>query len=264
MRIVPDKLHPALARARLRRRVFLSLFAVFLTASVLGLVLVGLHAAKTRPAPDGRGIARATGAVAAWHLHVPTQLGPFLERQLGHAETARLTARIEALRPMLHETATLVYLPGPEPRPVLCLTVRRPQRLALDKLRSLLGEILAACPGNWQAHVSPSVILIAPDSSGIGSIPRSSWTARGSDPLRLSAANPVLYEGPVALLPVAAREALPESARQTEEPILLEWLRGSPARLTFGSAGAPMDLDPAPSLPDFLMPASMRAPRGGS
>jgi hypothetical protein len=142
--------------------------------------------------------------------------------------------------------------------------MRRPQRLVLDKLRTLLGEIVAACPGDWQAHVSPSVILIAPDGSRIEAIPRSAWTARGNNSLRLSAASPVLYEGPVTLLPAAAREVLPESARAAREPILLEWRRGAPARLTLDPAGPPMDLDPPPPLPDYLTTAPMRMPRGGS
>ncbi|MDK2972822.1 MAG: hypothetical protein PWP23_2577 [Candidatus Sumerlaeota bacterium] len=234
MRIVPDQVHPAIARARLRRRILLALFGVFLVGSLLALTFAGLHSAKVLPPPDHRAMVASIRPDAIWYFQLPVLSERWIAEHQEEAVTWRAKARV--LMSTLHsQGAVFLFTPPEGSSAEVCwavhLGIRRPQRVYVQKLQAFLEERAASgVLGSRGAFVKVGTqeAWICSDEATLVRVTSTSFRREGAAPLPGSvtrAGCPLIYEGLAAFAPAELRSAAIDAGHAGDGLLLqAEWL----------------------------------------
>lgn len=248
MRIFPDQEPAPLRRARLRRRVFLTLFGCFLVGSLLALIYFGTMAGRTNPPVELHRIAEDAQAEALWQFSLAPPHGNLELLAVMAPERLVPGARMEPYKRPLHATGALLLYSAETDDPsnprgaLLCLPVRRPQRLYLEPwmlLAETPGRVSDATRGHLpQARVSRHFVLLASNEDLLRWEPGKIGLGEGG-PTTFRSLEPnaaLQFEGPLDFLPESVGRDLHDfdeaGGIAGEDRVLVVWtLRGREVRL---------------------------------
>lgn len=245
MRLTQDKTDLLEHRAKVRRRVFLSLFAVFLLVSLLLTVFIANQMLREYPPDNLPALREASGASAVWYFRHRPLPESFREYFASELPDSRPQEPIQQVSAVLHPVGQILVFDSPDrPGWVLIAPVRRPQRVFQEFLARLLATLEQEHERGLTVVFDSRRVLVANDPRRleavhtlmmhVGPVP----TASPDPQARILAPDgPYLrYEGPWRLLPSRLRDPLepqlgqwPSRAAGGDWPVRIEWLRAEEA-----------------------------------
>lgn len=225
-------------RAKMRRRVFLSLFGLFLVVSLLVMVFIANQMLREFPPDNLPELAEKSSADGVWyfrHRPLPEALRDFFTEELNEPAPEEDLQRLSAL---LHPVGTILVFESPKGSHwVLVAPVRKPQRVFQNYLERLVQNLERE---NLHVEFDTRRVLISDDTEQMTTVKEVLGTLKpdrtgGSDPqARILAPGEayLVYDGPWNLLPERLRSEMapslkdwPATAELEEWPVRLSWIR---------------------------------------